>query len=460
MSRVGQFFILPAERGKHELRGLWGRARHPGGALRRVDSATWHWQGAPRCASAPASTQAIQLRSAMRTHSVFHVYLQALQEAARLWIGHRPLADLADGLSLCFWASPAMAHALDLAARGRAPAPHCAGPVPARRAVGHLCNLGDANDQPQQIVFQAILQYMTDCALLALPGRPFLAVHAVEVVADCFAAAIQVQELAKPPRTRLPKPSARAQVVFAETQLYEILSICCSLGPSSYPVSNDLASRAAQWAQGWFSSLFYADVNISDVADWMGAERRRLAVRRGRVCEHRYVRDWRPDPSHMNPTERAYFLDDVVGRSPQPSDLDPPRAHAFSDSEARGPGARQMAEEGSMHAGVPLSGLVKSWNGLKGYGFIPGGQTAEVEGDIMFSRNELPADAREVSDKVLRGRQVQFEGQRGADGRAKATAVALFPVEGYPLPGEIKSYPREERLRVRHQLLPRRGRAL
>merc|ERR1719458_43597 len=82
-------------------------------------------------------------------------------------------------------------------------------------------------------------------------------------------------------------------------------------------------------------------------------------------------------------------------------------------------------------------GVVKSWNGLKGFGFI----TSEVaQGDVFFSRNELPEEAREVQGTFLQGRQVTFVPQQGPDGRVKASSVAITAAQGQPIAGLIKSY--------------------
>lgn len=95
-----------------------------------------------------------------------------------------------------------------------------------------------------------------------------------------------------------------------------------------------------------------------------------------------------------------------------------------------------------MEAEELFSGVVKSWNGSKGYGFI----TSElVNGDVFFSRNELPPEAREVRGTFLEGRQVSFEAAEGTDGRVKATSVAILAMEGQPLAGIIKSYSEQNR---------------
>jgi cold shock CspA family protein len=97
-----------------------------------------------------------------------------------------------------------------------------------------------------------------------------------------------------------------------------------------------------------------------------------------------------------------------------------------------------MAAPTMAAAGVnTLQGVVKSWNGAKGYGFI---NCEDFAGDIMFSRNELPEDAREVQGNFLQGKVVFFEALENPDGRAKATSVSLALVEGQGLVGKIKSF--------------------
>lgn len=91
-------------------------------------------------------------------------------------------------------------------------------------------------------------------------------------------------------------------------------------------------------------------------------------------------------------------------------------------------------------AGVPISalqGTVKSWNGMKGFGFIEG---SALETDVMFSHNELPEECRNVHWKFLTGRAVDFKAQQGPDGRYKATMVSLPFADGLPVAGRIKSY--------------------
>lgn len=82
-------------------------------------------------------------------------------------------------------------------------------------------------------------------------------------------------------------------------------------------------------------------------------------------------------------------------------------------------------------------GTVKSYNGLKGMGFI----TSEgMAGDIIFFRRDLPSDASDVQGKFMEGQSVMFDAVAQPDGRVKATAVQLVAVEGAPIAGEVKSF--------------------
>jgi cold shock CspA family protein len=83
------------------------------------------------------------------------------------------------------------------------------------------------------------------------------------------------------------------------------------------------------------------------------------------------------------------------------------------------------------------SGPVKSWNGVKGFGFISSNQ---IQGDIMFLRTDLPPDTKEVRDKFLNGKSVTFNAASGPDGRARASNVQISAADGDLMAGEIKSF--------------------
>eukprot|EP00441_Pelagodinium_beii_P024582 CAMPEP_0197665064 /NCGR_PEP_ID=MMETSP1338-20131121/59013_1 /TAXON_ID=43686 ORGANISM="Pelagodinium beii, Strain RCC1491" /NCGR_SAMPLE_ID=MMETSP1338 /ASSEMBLY_ACC=CAM_ASM_000754 /LENGTH=453 /DNA_ID=CAMNT_0043243817 /DNA_START=41 /DNA_END=1402 /DNA_ORIENTATION=- len=84
------------------------------------------------------------------------------------------------------------------------------------------------------------------------------------------------------------------------------------------------------------------------------------------------------------------------------------------------------------------SGTVKTYNGVKGFGFITG--STLQEGDIFFGRDALQDDAKEVQGKFLEGRTVYFNAVQQDDGRYKATSVAVPYEEGKPVAGKIKSF--------------------
>eukprot|EP00435_Cladocopium_sp_Y103_P022888 s717_g5.t1 len=98
-------------------------------------------------------------------------------------------------------------------------------------------------------------------------------------------------------------------------------------------------------------------------------------------------------------------------------------------------------------AGVPmgaLSGTVKSWNALKGFGFIEGSvletDCASLPEGLLNCQDVMPEECRNVHGKFMTGRAVDFKAQQGPDGRYKATSVSFPFAEGWPVAGWIKSY--------------------
>ena len=79
-------------------------------------------------------------------------------------------------------------------------------------------------------------------------------------------------------------------------------------------------------------------------------------------------------------------------------------------------------------------GIVKSWNGAKGKGFII---SEFVCGDVEFSRTDLPSDHKEVLETFLKGKPVTFYPSRVVDDRYKASDVRVLAVQGAFLAGQI-----------------------
>lgn len=82
-------------------------------------------------------------------------------------------------------------------------------------------------------------------------------------------------------------------------------------------------------------------------------------------------------------------------------------------------------------------GLIKSYNGLKGFGFIT---SDALEGDAMFSRTDLPRDALQLHGKFLEGRSVTFTVEAQADGRQKAKSIQIMNSGEDNFPGIIKTF--------------------
>lgn len=84
-----------------------------------------------------------------------------------------------------------------------------------------------------------------------------------------------------------------------------------------------------------------------------------------------------------------------------------------------------------------VQGVVKSWNGAKGFGFIT---CPQVAGDVFFGKTDLPEDAQEVTGKFLDGRMVFFSLMPGGDGKYKAMNMKIPFEPGKPCAGVIKTF--------------------
>jgi len=92
-----------------------------------------------------------------------------------------------------------------------------------------------------------------------------------------------------------------------------------------------------------------------------------------------------------------------------------------------------------MSAGGSTTGVVASWNGNKGYGFISSNQ---LQGDAMFLRCQLPRDSKEVRGSFLEGKSVTFDAVAEDSGKSKATNIKInyTGAAGESIAGEVKSY--------------------
>jgi len=89
--------------------------------------------------------------------------------------------------------------------------------------------------------------------------------------------------------------------------------------------------------------------------------------------------------------------------------------------------------------GIPgYCGIIKLWDGGKGYGFI----TCEgMPGDLMFLRSSLPRlELPQLSKNYLEGKQVQFDLVSGNAGKWQAANLQILSDQGLYMIGKIKSF--------------------
>merc|ERR1740121_480789 len=74
----------------------------------------------------------------------------------------------------------------------------------------------------------------------------------------------------------------------------------------------------------------------------------------------------------------------------------------------------------TMSTGNHMTGMIKSYNTGKGFGFI---SAAGVPGDLFFMKSALPPQSQE--DRNLAGQSVSFELAQTMDGKNRADSVTL-----------------------------------
>ncbi|CAE7586404.1 nek3 [Symbiodinium natans] len=87
-----------------------------------------------------------------------------------------------------------------------------------------------------------------------------------------------------------------------------------------------------------------------------------------------------------------------------------------------GPPAAKRPRVAEMPTGQYAAGTIKTYNGLKGFGFIT---SAGVGEDIFFMRTWLPEECREMQGQELQGRNVLFELVNTVDGKLRAQSISM-----------------------------------
>mmetsp|Transcript_102087 Transcript_102087/g.184148 ORF Transcript_102087/g.184148 Transcript_102087/m.184148 type:complete len:99 (+) Transcript_102087:2-298(+) len=72
--------------------------------------------------------------------------------------------------------------------------------------------------------------------------------------------------------------------------------------------------------------------------------------------------------------------------------------------------------------GKSAYGMVKTYNGQKGFGFI---SSPGVPGDVFFMQTSLPAEVRSLHGKELQGKNVNFQVSQTSDGKMRAQDVTM-----------------------------------
>ncbi|CAE8627856.1 unnamed protein product [Polarella glacialis] len=67
-------------------------------------------------------------------------------------------------------------------------------------------------------------------------------------------------------------------------------------------------------------------------------------------------------------------------------------------------------------------GMIKTFNGQKGFGFI---SSPGVPGDVFFMQTSLPAEVRDFHGKDLQGKNVNFKVSQTSDGKTRAQDITM-----------------------------------
>jgi len=115
-----------------------------------------------------------------------------------------------------------------------------------------------------------------------------------------------------------------------------------------------------------------------------------------------------------------------------------------------------------------FEGVIQSYDGIKGYGFIKSEEV--IEGDVYFRKSALPPDARSMPRSELVGARVEFDGMLTPDGKPRAESIAVVEFSGgdaelevvTPVAAEKPEYPAlpEEQIQEMRAFLEEQGGAM
>merc|ERR1719291_493335 len=105
-----------------------------------------------------------------------------------------------------------------------------------------------------------------------------------------------------------------------------------------------------------------------------------------------------------------------------------------------GPAKSQKVHVKQTGTGQRSNGTIKSFNGLKGFGFI---SAVGFAADLFFLLTDLPADARNMHGNELQSKDVSFEIATTPDGKVRAQDIIISGysgIAGQRTNGMIKSF--------------------
>ncbi|CAE8590026.1 unnamed protein product [Polarella glacialis] len=97
-------------------------------------------------------------------------------------------------------------------------------------------------------------------------------------------------------------------------------------------------------------------------------------------------------------------------------------ASAMGGMGMMGMGAVQKVAVTETPTGRSAYGMIKTYNGQKGFGFI---SSPGVPGDVFFMMSSLPAEVKSLHGKELQGKNVNFQVSQTSDGKTRAQDITM-----------------------------------
>ncbi|CAE8700594.1 unnamed protein product [Polarella glacialis] len=97
-------------------------------------------------------------------------------------------------------------------------------------------------------------------------------------------------------------------------------------------------------------------------------------------------------------------------------------ASAMGGMGMMGMGAVKSPAVTETPTGRSAYGMIKTYNGQKGFGFI---SSPAIPGDVFFMRTSLPAEVQSLHGNDIQGKNVNFQVSQTSDGKMRAQDVTM-----------------------------------